>query len=981
MGKEIGFLQPVCAALGRMKDSWDEIQRNEDRLAELYELCEVITCFVVVKCDGGRNNIDVTPLSECVDDLEALVADYSRRGLCSKFCNPDSEVIEQLGKRIENLVHVMELAATVVVSEQVGGVNAAVEDLRRQLEINWARNECLLAKHETMLEECTKNIERGIKSVLQQLPAPQAERDQAPEPKGVWKPEDHVIRRHVVARVCEYFDSANSPWMVALVGRSGAGKTSTASEMALHYHLRERFPDGIVWMRCGQGAADSARLARQMFILATWVHEDVENKLGISPSAAVAAAEGTAAAYIKTRMEQGNAGRGLKCLVVADDVWEPEVLDMLRQSGMKALITSRDYELTEASGGKAVVMDHVTEEEGMLILQKAAKLRSGESPPNEARKILDLCNYVAMELNFVGRLSMLRSQVDGTQWLRAWNEIRSEIGAEVSDPGGDFDDWAASKRRDVIFRVGYKDFGSGDVRNKILYLSLGILPNGYAFRVSDASLLLFGACQGRDMENAGDVVADLERWAVVRLESSDGTYRMHDAHSEFARKILTSALGLGFAADVRELAVRRWSAHLSCLKTVLSLDVGLLLSLWQAVDTVSCDVGIRVRSYRAQLCSIDSSDEVYFSFAKTIAQLYYAEGDDANVVDISQIMLDRSDMAREVHPKFVAFATWRLWDKLPSHGGAEKEQELIRRMDALMDEENLQRWAPQVGDGEDAEWLHSCGLCLYRLDRREESETYFRRALQAWECLGLSAPQVQLSYTLHCLGRLAREAGRPEEAIEMFRRALVVKERAFGADHLQVAHTLHSLGMSQRDAGQLEEARGNFRRALEIKEAVLLPNDVEVARTRQELDQCNSSELVGIQRPISPGAALERWHDAAASLDDKEWLIDNSLPTVNVLGGTGREPQPEPTLFTMSPRNTTALLGKPEFSASQAVPALPTVKCVGEHGGGAAWRRSRRQLNTEFVHNRDTSNSTPLSWLLGELNSAAFQAMRRFPKH
>lgn len=144
MGKEIGVLQPVCAALGRMKDSWDEIQRNEDQLGELYELCEVITCFVVVKCDGGRDNIDVTPLSDCVHDLEALVADNSRQKMCAKFCDPDSEAIEQLGKRIENLVPVMELAATVVVSEQDGVVNAGVEDLRRQLEINWARNECLL---------------------------------------------------------------------------------------------------------------------------------------------------------------------------------------------------------------------------------------------------------------------------------------------------------------------------------------------------------------------------------------------------------------------------------------------------------------------------------------------------------------------------------------------------------------------------------------------------------------------------------------------------------------------------------------------------------------------------------------------------------------------------------------------------------------------------------------------------------------------
>lgn len=146
IGREIAFLSPVCAALERMKDSWDQIQRNEDRLAELHELCEVITSFVIAKCDGGRVNIDVTPLKDCVDDLEALVVDYSKRRMCLKFCNPDSEAIERLGMRIENLVPAMNLAATVAVSEQVDAAGSAVDSLRRQLELNWARNECLLVR-------------------------------------------------------------------------------------------------------------------------------------------------------------------------------------------------------------------------------------------------------------------------------------------------------------------------------------------------------------------------------------------------------------------------------------------------------------------------------------------------------------------------------------------------------------------------------------------------------------------------------------------------------------------------------------------------------------------------------------------------------------------------------------------------------------------------------------------------------------------
>lgn len=197
------------------------------------------------------------------------------------------------------------------------------------------------------------------------------------------------------------------------MGRSGAGKTSTATEMALQLHLRERFTDGIAVMRCGQGVGESGRLERLMVVLATWAHEEVENKVGIGPRDAGVVIDSNAAACLLTRGEGGNAGRGLKWLVVADDVWEPEVVDMLRQSGMHALTTSRDYKMAEALGGKTVAMDHVTEDEGLSILRKTAKLRGREILPKEAGYILKLCDYVVMNLNYVGRWDMLRSQSTG----------------------------------------------------------------------------------------------------------------------------------------------------------------------------------------------------------------------------------------------------------------------------------------------------------------------------------------------------------------------------------------------------------------------------------------------------------------------------------------------------------------------------------------------------------------------------------------
>lgn len=134
--------------------------------------------------------------------------------------------------------------------------------------------------------------------------------------------------------------------------------------------------------------------------------------------------------------------------------------------------------------------------------------------------------------------------VDGAQWLRASNEIRSQMGgAEVSESGGGgLDGWDPGERRAAILRAGYMEFGWEDTRNQTLYVSLATMPIGHAFRVSDASLLLLYEHRSQHTNNlAKELVDNLERWAIARMERSDGTYRVHDAHADFARKMLKSA--------------------------------------------------------------------------------------------------------------------------------------------------------------------------------------------------------------------------------------------------------------------------------------------------------------------------------------------------------------------------------------------------------------------------------------------------------
>ncbi|CAN0259689.1 unnamed protein product [Scytosiphon promiscuus] len=129
------------------------------------------------------------------------------------------------------------------------------------------------------------------------------------------------------------------------------------------------------------------------------------------------------------------------------------------------------------------------------------------------------------------------------------------------------------------------------------------------------------------------------------------------------------------------------------------------------------------------------------------------------------------------------------------------------------------------------------GVCARQAGRPGEAEELYRRALEIVETKS-EADDLQIAYTLHELGVCARKAGRPGEAEASFQRALEIREAELGPDDLQAAYTRHELGQCAREAGRLEEAEALYWRALEIKEARLGPDHVDVAWTLHGLGRC-----------------------------------------------------------------------------------------------------------------------------------------------
>ncbi len=104
--------------------------------------------------------------------------------------------------------------------------------------------------------------------------------------------------------------------------------------------------------------------------------------------------------------------------------------------------------------------------------------------------------------------------------------------------------------------------------------------------------------------------------------------------------------------------------------------------------------------------------------------------------------------------------------------------------------------------------------------------------LPAVVTLGLVSLSAQAAYPQADTEQLSRSAlarqqqGHPDEAAEMYRRVVDVRESLLGPYHKDVAAALNNLGVALRLAGRPAEADPVFRRALEITEGSAGGSDV-----------------------------------------------------------------------------------------------------------------------------------------------------------
>ncbi|CAM9267893.1 unnamed protein product [Ectocarpus fasciculatus] len=792
--EELPAVEPLLKTLRIIRETMETVKSNREKLAALDERCTYLTANVVVRCRQNipASEIDVFHLEQCINTVGKLVDACSERGKVSRVFKAkevDRE-INGLNVRLDSLTSDMGLAGVATAIVKIDKIAASVDA------------QTVMIGSLLPSQTKTAKVPRGT-----------------PLRKS-WQ----IERTHVMDAVSAALISDGGPRLVGLVGRSGSGKTTAASEFVRSTNARKAFSDGVVWLSVNEGAKE--RLPSLMLQLAGAVFEDIGGCVGNRP---VAPADG--AAYVKQRVEDGNDGKGLKCLVVADNVWEPEVVSKLLETGMSVLLSTRDQQLVTGAQGQPVGVDELSPADARSVLRGAAEIAPEVPLPADADDLIDLSGRVAMGLAFIGRWSNVRRQEGRTAWSDATSAIRAEIDKAGLGPGCDSTEDAHAKRQKAILQAGFNNLATGvdDERVQRLYLSLGVLPDGYAFTAKDAAVLL-------DEVSVEDVVDVLERWSVVRSE--EGGYHVHDAHLSFARESLED---YGY---VRRSAVKSWVGFISTLDVLRSVGPYVLKGLWLAVKNVGGDDWDGTRLYQASLAELSGSDPVVLRKTLDALATFQEVQEDwkGSMITTRELLrVEKRDLG-ENHPfvlnsyQKLAACAERLQNTEEASEWRTKELEALPLALAKI-QEQLDAGEIEGLDGADGLTSLASTILMLAPGDRDEAEKLLRRSLEMQEA-ELGEDTAKLAPTLYQLAVCVRDAGRLDEAKKLLLRRLRIEDPVGDRKDAELATTLLNLGACLRLAEQWEEAESVLRRCLSIQETESGPESEALVGTLANLAAC-----------------------------------------------------------------------------------------------------------------------------------------------
>jgi len=165
--------------------------------------------------------------------------------------------------------------------------------------------------------------------------------------------------------------------------------------------------------------------------------------------------------------------------------------------------------------------------------------------------------------------------------------------------------------------------------------------------------------------------------------------------------------------------------------------------------------------------------------------------------------------------------------------------------------------------------LYNLGLAYGALGRYAQAEEAYKRALPIKE-KAFGVDDIKVANTLVGLGIAYWGQGKYADAEEIDKRALAIEERALGPNHADLARPLDNLAIVYLHEGKYSDAEELSQRALAIREKTLGQESLELAR--------NINTLAEIYEGQGKYADAERFHKRALTI--KEKAVGADKPTV-----------------------------------------------------------------------------------------------------
>ena len=352
-------------------------------------------------------------------------------------------------------------------------------------------------------------LRSGLQEILSAAGAARQAVFQAPP-----MPDRFVPRRDALARMKQRLlaTDGESPRVTRalLHGSPGVGKSMLARVFAHDPHIRQRFPDGVIWTELGQlpaGASDGVLTQR----LGDWGRALKDPELG--PLGYQDPASGT------RRLAELLANRAF--LLVLDDAWTAAVVRPFLANGPRCLlvVTSRKAEIATDLGMETIRLDEMSPEEGLALME----LWAGPIPPREPdteRWLAQQVGHLPLALELIG--ARVRQLGSWSSYRSRWNKHRLGAVQRRRGASGPLDDL-----RDSI-ALSIHDL---DDQDRDAYLRMGVFPEDTEFTPGAVAALM-----GLEREEATELMVDLAAQALLgrRGTGEEIRCRLHDVLHEFA---------------------------------------------------------------------------------------------------------------------------------------------------------------------------------------------------------------------------------------------------------------------------------------------------------------------------------------------------------------------------------------------------------------------------------------------------------------